>query len=316
VKESLDAITGIPDLLVSIIVPAKNEAADIRRTLEACLAVDYPRKEVIVVDDSSDETPQIVESYASQGVRLIHRDRNLNGCCGARNEGIRHATGDVVMLLNADAVLQKDLLSRVMEHYHRQADYVILRSTVLNQDKVWGRLLEAEASESLSRNPDMEWSEAFTCRREAAQSVGLIPGDFPIPFCRDWRLGAALSAAGFKKVIDTSIPAYHIVPDTLPTFWRQWTWRGSIIPPATHYFGGHTRAAVLLRETLRAIRTVGLNLLLLPGLFNAARLTRHSGRGLADLVPFWGALCVKDMATALGCLKGTVRLCRVRKIAS
>ena len=43
-------------LSFSLIIPTKNEALDIAGTLEACLAIDYPHKEVIVVDDSSDDT--------------------------------------------------------------------------------------------------------------------------------------------------------------------------------------------------------------------------------------------------------------------
>ena len=43
----------------SVIIPTRNEAADIRHTLERCLALDYEFKE-IVVDDSSDESTGIV----------------------------------------------------------------------------------------------------------------------------------------------------------------------------------------------------------------------------------------------------------------
>ena len=58
----------------SFVIPTRNEAEDIRRTLERCLAVDYPHKEILVVDDSTDETPRIVSEYADRGVRLIHRE--------------------------------------------------------------------------------------------------------------------------------------------------------------------------------------------------------------------------------------------------
>ena len=79
----------------SLIIPTRNEAEDIRHTLERCLALDYDRKEIIVVDDSSDETPRIVSEYAARGVRLIHREENVDGCCGARNAGMRAAPGSV-----------------------------------------------------------------------------------------------------------------------------------------------------------------------------------------------------------------------------
>lgn len=52
---------GHPAPLISVIIPARNEARNIRRCLEALLAQSYPHYEIIVVDDrSTDETPQIL----------------------------------------------------------------------------------------------------------------------------------------------------------------------------------------------------------------------------------------------------------------
>jgi glycosyltransferase involved in cell wall biosynthesis len=50
----------------SIIIPTYNEERDIAATLEALLGLDYPDREIIVVDDSSDRTPEIVGGYARQ----------------------------------------------------------------------------------------------------------------------------------------------------------------------------------------------------------------------------------------------------------
>ena len=67
----------------SIIIPTYNEERDIAATLEALLGLDYPDREILVVDDSSDRTPEIVGGYARQGVRLIHPGGG--GRCEARN---------------------------------------------------------------------------------------------------------------------------------------------------------------------------------------------------------------------------------------
>ena len=114
--------------LVSIVIPARNEGADIARTLEVCLDIDYAPKEIIVVDDSTDDTPAIVASYAERNVRLIHRTQNDNGCCGARTTGMRQAAGVIVVLLNADARPAPDFIDRILTHYRDGADYVIVRS--------------------------------------------------------------------------------------------------------------------------------------------------------------------------------------------
>src|SRR5208337_3249476 len=50
----------------SIIIPTCNEERDIAATLEALLGLDYPDWEIVVLDDSSDRTPEIVGGYARQ----------------------------------------------------------------------------------------------------------------------------------------------------------------------------------------------------------------------------------------------------------
>ncbi len=60
-----------PAPLISVIVPARNEARNIRRCLDCLLAQTYPNFELIVLDDrSTDDTPAILRSYAAGEARL------------------------------------------------------------------------------------------------------------------------------------------------------------------------------------------------------------------------------------------------------
>src|SRR5881409_2514643 len=73
-------LRGIPNLLlpehniapagspsITVIVPARNEAADIAATLHSLLAQDYPNLQIIAVDDrSTDRTGAIIDTIASQ----------------------------------------------------------------------------------------------------------------------------------------------------------------------------------------------------------------------------------------------------------
>src|ERR1700730_4894121 len=171
--------------LITIVIPTRNEAEDIEATLEACLALDDPNKEVLVIDDSRDGTPDVVRRFADRGVRLYHRDTNDNACCGARNEGIKRAAGEILVLLNADARPELDFLTRIRRHYAGGAGYVIVRSEVQNSGSLWSGFLAAEGALWAERGQTMEWSEGFSCRVDAARAVGGIPGNFPVPFCRD-----------------------------------------------------------------------------------------------------------------------------------
>jgi glycosyltransferase involved in cell wall biosynthesis len=294
--------------LVSIIIPARNEAEDIAETLNTCLAIDYERKEIIVVDDSTDDTPAIVASYADRGVRLIHREKNSNGCCGARNLGIQQARGEIVVLLNADAVPQPNFLKRIIPHYQAGADFLVVRSVLKNHDNIWGCYKHAQTVQSF--NPDPHWTEGFSCRLESVKSVGYIPGDFPVPFCRDYMLGANLKKAGFVKHVDMSIDMEHIWPDSLKSFWGTMVHRGAHSAPTFYYFRRSSLPIAFLREMLKAIRTFGLYFLIFPVVWRAYKLSHYTSRGMKNFPSLFFVGLIDDIATIVGNFKGLLRIVR------
>ena len=97
--------------LVSVIVPNYNYA----RTLDLCLSAlerqDYPRIEVIVVDDRS--TDDSVEIAHRHGARVLITDTNI-GAPAARNLGVRHARGEVLFFLDSDVALTPDTVGNAV----------------------------------------------------------------------------------------------------------------------------------------------------------------------------------------------------------
>jgi glycosyltransferase involved in cell wall biosynthesis len=296
--------------LVSIIIPTRNEAEDIAQTLEHCLNLDYDKKEVIVVDDSTDGTPDIVRSFETRGVRLIHREVNSDGCCGARNVGMQGAAGEIVVLMNGDNRPTSDFLKRILSHYGRGADYVIVRSNVVNRKPIWAEYLYS--SEKAHENSNPLWSEGFSAKRAAVASVGYIPGNFPVPFCRDVRLDAELQKAGFKKVVDASITMDHVAPEQFRKFWRQWVWRGTFSAPNAYYFQQVPLSIICVRELLKTTRTLMAHLLLIPTLIRVIQYSRYSPRGRASIPGFFAASCIQSAAIAAGNYKGIWRILRTR----
>lgn len=88
-------------LRLSVLLPIYNE----ERELEACLkgVLDSPvASEIIAVDDcSSDATPQILSQYDDARLRVIHHSENC-GKGGAIQTALRYATGDAVIIQDAD----------------------------------------------------------------------------------------------------------------------------------------------------------------------------------------------------------------------
>ena len=113
----------IHEQIISIIIPARNEARNIGRCLDGVLAQQTALNyEVIVVDDgSTDDTPKILADYA---LRFPHRLRVLHGRplpngwvgkCNACQHGAESARGDWLLFLDADTVAEPNLLSSMME---------------------------------------------------------------------------------------------------------------------------------------------------------------------------------------------------------
>jgi len=98
---------------VSVIIPAFNAAAFLGEALDSVFAQSYQPKEIIVVDDGSDdETPQVMSAFAGR-ITYVHKQKG--GPSSARNAGIRTATGEWIAFLDADDIWMPDLLEKLFK---------------------------------------------------------------------------------------------------------------------------------------------------------------------------------------------------------
>lgn len=102
--------------LVSVIIPVYNRADTIQRAIDSVLNQSYRELELIVVDDdSTDNTVEIVRTYQDKRLRLLCLDNN-RGANYARNTGIRAASGDYIAFQDSDDEWMADKLTIQLEY--------------------------------------------------------------------------------------------------------------------------------------------------------------------------------------------------------
>lgn len=103
---------------VSVCIPVRNEHQAIEGCLEKVLANNYPKLEVIVLDDESvDNTPEIVKIFARSGVRFIKGGPLPPGWLGrnnALNQLAQQATGDYIIFMSVDTNLKPQTISHLI----------------------------------------------------------------------------------------------------------------------------------------------------------------------------------------------------------
>jgi len=114
--------------IVTVQLPIYNEMYVAERLIEAVSRLDYPldRLEIQVLDDSTDETVQIVkktvEAVRSRGINIvqIRRTQRIGYKAGALLEGFERAKGEFLAIFDADFVPRPDFLKRSVPHFYIQ----------------------------------------------------------------------------------------------------------------------------------------------------------------------------------------------------
>jgi len=210
---------------VSVIILNWNGLGYIEKCLDSVLASNYPKEllEVIVVDNgSSDGSIEVIRKYYPE-VRLIENKSNLGFCIG-NNIGIKNSTGDLVILLNNDTIVDKDwIINIVREAGDSKVGIIgcILVNPVTNRiqtlgckelftcfwesighGKIFSRKINVGGKEV-----DYVSGAALAIKREVLRKIGLLDPLFH-SYVEDVDLCYRAKRAGYKVVMSNAI-VYH-----------------------------------------------------------------------------------------------------------
>lgn len=103
--------------VVSICIPVKDMARTIGQTVESAIAQTYDNIEVLVVDNqSTDRTFEIVSSLPDRRIRIIQNERDI-GVFGNHNRCVELAKGDLIKFLHADDLLHRQCVEEMVKPF-------------------------------------------------------------------------------------------------------------------------------------------------------------------------------------------------------
>jgi cellulose synthase/poly-beta-1,6-N-acetylglucosamine synthase-like glycosyltransferase len=197
---------------ISILVPAYNESGNIIESIQSLLKLEYPEYEVIVINDgSSDDTLQQLINYFElektelyyeetvehQSIRAIYKtpesptltviDKENGGKADALNAGINVSASDLICSIDADSILEQDVLKKLIQTFIQHKNTVAAGGIVrvINGCKIVNReIKEIHVPDSfLGRLQSVEYIRAFLFGRvgwDYLNSLLIVSGAFGI----------------------------------------------------------------------------------------------------------------------------------------
>jgi GT2 family glycosyltransferase len=130
---------AVVPLTVSVVMPTKNRPRLLLDAVRVLLAQTQRPDELIVVDQSDDETGAhrvaalVATVPAAQRPRLVYiHDPTISGAAAARNAGFDRATGDIVVCCDDDVLPEPTVIERLLTHYRVAPEYAALAPVITN----------------------------------------------------------------------------------------------------------------------------------------------------------------------------------------
>jgi cellulose synthase (UDP-forming) len=227
---ALDGSKPIPT--VDVFVCTYNEPVSVvYRTLVGCQNLDYPHKQVYLLDDG--RRPEMVELAAHLGVRYVSREKNTHAKAGNLNNAMGLSDGELVLVFDADHVPCRTFLNETVGFFQKDEylSFVQTPQHFFTIDPFQRNLL---AEDVVSNEQDYffhiiqpgndHWNAAFFAgsgaifRRDSLQSVG---GFATETITEDVHTGIRLHANGWRSALYNKNLAAGMAQDSFADFVKQ-----------------------------------------------------------------------------------------------
>ena len=215
----------------SILIPCHNEEKQIKETVTKLMELDYPNYEIILIDDgSTDRTASILHELSEkhERVRAVYLREN-QGKGAALNVGCLVAKGDLILTIDADALLDPKALKWMAWHFDRfpRVGAITGNPRVLNRTTLLGKIQTGEYASiiGLIKRTQRILGKVLTVsgviaafRKQALLSVGLWDKDM---VTEDIDITWKLEKYFWDVRFEPRVICWVMVPETLKGLWRQ-----------------------------------------------------------------------------------------------
>lgn len=202
--------------LVSIVVLNYKRLSALEQTLQSVVAQQYPNKEIIVVDNHSEENVAAVVQKYGADIRLIELDANL-GACGGRNVGIRVAKGELIITLDNDvSFLSSNAVDNVVRLFDDCPDYHVLAFQLRDPQTGQLRLREWCHPKDWRQFAGVQFATHFfvegaaAYRRVVFDNAGLYFEPLFV-YHEGWDLGLRILDCGYRILYTPEIQVRHLM---------------------------------------------------------------------------------------------------------
>lgn len=202
--------------LVSILIPAYNSDKTIENTIKSIKNIDYPKKEIIVVNDSDDDTPNICKRL---GVKCI-QSKKRNGKAYSLNQAVKKTKGKILFFVDSDTTVKEDALKKMVPWFsNSNIGAVAPKFGVQNKTNLLTRMISLEHQiESSLFKVHMFFGSmiafrgcGITIRRTTFEKLG----GWPYTLIEDTDLGARMVSSGIKIHYEPEAYVSTIEPETV-----------------------------------------------------------------------------------------------------
>ncbi|MFW3583483.1 poly-beta-1,6 N-acetyl-D-glucosamine synthase IcaA [Staphylococcus caprae] len=239
---------------ITFLLACYNESETVRDTLSNVLSLNYAKKEIIIINDgSSDNTADIIyDMKKHHDFKFVDLQVN-RGKANALNEGVKQASYDYVMCLDADTIVDQDAPYYMMDNFKNDPKLgaVTGNPRIRNKSSILGKIQTIEYASligCIKRSQSLAGaintiSGVFTLfKKSALKEVGYWDTDM---ITEDIAVSWKLHLAGFHILYEPRALCWMLVPETVGGRWAQ---------------GGHE---VLLRDFWATMKSKKLSLYIL-----------------------------------------------------